>query len=135
MVISAISRLAALVLVLPVVAGCCCMCRSPSLPPGTFDVSPETNNSATGETTDMESARKFAQKALNTKGYGDIQTVNLQKDGLNWYVSGTADGLNGGPVNYEVHLLVTEVHIPEENKRKQNFAVQTISIDGEIVFP
>lgn len=82
---------------------------------------------------EMQDARDYAQKALSAKGYGQVKTVNLQKDGTNWYVTGTAAGLDGGDVSYNVWFVVTSFQ--SENQVKTTWAVKTVTVDGEVVYP
>ena len=82
---------------------------------------------------EMQDAREYAQKALSAKGYGQVKTVNLQKDGTNWYVTGTAAGLDGGQVSYNVWFVVTTSQT--ENQVKHTWAVKTVTVDGEVVYP
>ena len=125
------------------IGGCCCCGRIS--PPnfntdgfssdGTDDgVSSDDSAAVDGDASkEMEDARKNAQKALNAKGYGNIRTVNLQKDGTNWYVTGTAAGLDGGDVSYNVWFTVTRYE--GEHNIKTTWAVKTVQVDGEVVYP
>ena len=82
---------------------------------------------------EMQDAQEYAQKALTAKGYGGVRSVNLQKDGTNWYVTGTAGGLDGGEVSYNVWFVVTSFE--NNNQVKTTWAVKTVTVDGEVVYP
>ena len=126
--------------------GCCC-CGGSFTPPnirttdgfsadGTadgdvdVDVGPIVSPDAEKE---MQDARDYAQKALNAKGYGEVRSVNLQKDGTNWYVTGTAAGFDGGDISYNVWFTVTSFE--DSNQVKTIWAVKTVTVDGEVVYP
>ena len=125
--------------------GCCC-CRT-SFPPPDFsdaiNVDDATDAAIGGEfdgaslsphsEKDMEDARKYAQQALTTTGYGQVKSVSLQKDGDNWYVTGTATGLDGGDVSYNVWFDVKTFQ--NENQIRTTWAVKTVTVNGEVVYP
>ncbi|MCA9270580.1 MAG: hypothetical protein KDA41_18990 [Planctomycetales bacterium] len=133
-----------LAIALPFFSGCCCTCRLPVSglkpvvnPPGGGAVA-ETDGSdnavdvggdpATPE--EIKTAREYAQQALSNKRYGSVNTARLRKDGSNWYVSGTAGGKEGGTVNYEIWFTV--MHFEGGLVR---WNVQTVTVDGEVVYP
>lgn len=131
--------------------GCCC-CGGTFSPPtirsndgfssdgvadgpvdGDFDGSSDGDVLSPNAEKEMQDARSYAQKALNAKGFGEVRSVNLQKDGTNWYATGTAAGLDGGDVSYNVWFIVTSFE--NNNQVKTTWAVKTVTVDGEVVYP
>ena len=81
----------------------------------------------------MQSATDYSNQALAAKGYGPVHTIALRKDGLNWYTNGTASGLDGSDVTYEVFFVVTQSE--NEGEIRQTWAAKAVTIDGFPVFP
>ena len=107
-------------------AGCCC-CNPAALTGGGGGTSAKPDDPA--ETEELAIGTDYAQKALNAKGYGDLLTAELRKDGLYWYVEGTAAGKEGGTVKYIVMFNVTRF----DNTQRWN--VSTVSVNDEVVYP
>jgi predicted amidohydrolase YtcJ len=116
------------VLPLLFLGGCCC-CNLGALrnAGGTGGTAAPPADPAEAE--DLATATEYAQKALNAKGYGVVQTAALRKDDIYWYVEGAAEGKEGGTVNYMVMFQVNRFD------NRQTWSVQTVSIDGEVVYP
>jgi hypothetical protein len=123
---------------LPHLLGCCCTCggtsnwQFPAPPNAGSDVDTGVEidhppaDPALAE--DLKTAREHAQKALKAKRAGIVKTAELRKDGTNWYVSGTAETLDG-PAPYEVWFQVTR------SGDRQVWAVRTVKVNDEIIYP
>jgi hypothetical protein len=110
--------------------GCCCCDISGIVNRGGTNTPTTTTPPADPEAAEeLATGTDYAQKALNAKGYGDVYTANLRKDGLYWYVEGTAEGKEGGTINYVVMFNVSRF------ENRQTWSVQTVSVDGEVVYP
>ena len=62
-----------------------------------------------------------------------MKSVTLQKQGLDWYVTGTVAGLDGSDASYNVWFQVTRFE--NNNQVKTTWAVKTVTVDGEVVYP
>ena len=146
MQLRALSLLMTVLCTLTWLSGCCCCYSGGGGGTWTPEFNVEDGISSDGSSDDsstsaadpnaskeMQDAHNYAQKALNAKGYGAVKTANLQKDGLNWYVTGTAGGLDGGEVSYEVWFYVTRYE--GDDSVRQNWSVKTVTVNGEVVYP
>jgi len=120
----------------PWLVGCCCCCdTSGSFQMPEFDDQGDDGDAATDGAEaglEMKNAREYAGKALAAKGYGPVKTADLDKEGVIWYVSGTAEGPEG-EVQYQVMFEVTEFKTGREIRR--NWAAKSVSVDGEVIYP
>lgn len=127
----------AAVILLVQFSGCCCSCggsnwlKSLVPPPGANGnnnnpLPPALDPAASEE---LAKAREYSQKALTAKGYGMVNSVDLSKDGLNWYVTGTVSDLAGGNPDYSVWFEVKRVG------NTQPWIVKSITVDGKVVYP
>lgn len=137
--------LAALAALLPCSAGCCCYCRGSNPFQGGGGINWNAGGDAdenedeaevdSGGPTSKERkyARNAAAQALSNVGYPKVDNAELRQDGLNWYVTGTARDPSGNSVPYEVHFLVTQTNVDRDTKQSWN--VQTVTVDGNILYP
>ncbi len=127
----------AAILLLVNFSGCCCSCGGGNwvkslVPPP--NVNGNNNNPAPpaldpAASEEMQTAREHAQKALSAKGYGALNSADLRKDGLNWYVTGTVSDLAGGNPDYSVWFEVKRVG------NRVIWAVKSVTVDGKVVYP
>jgi hypothetical protein len=125
----------AVLLLLPLAAGCCCSCQGFSNLPAmvgqgsakpTGEVAPGPPE---GSDPDLVQGWAYAQQALTNKGLGAVQTATLQKDGTRWYVSGTVKKVDGAVVPFDVQFGVTRFD------NTQSWDVQAVKVDEVVVFP
>jgi len=109
-------------------SGCCC-CNLSALRNSGGGASTNTSSLSADEQKELETATEYAQMALNKKGYQEVLTAALRKDGLYWYVEGTAKGKQGETINYIVMFQVSQFD------NRQSWSVQTVSVNGETVYP
>lgn len=109
-------------------SGCCC-CNLSALRNAGGGASTSTSSLSEEEQKELDTGTEYAQMALNKKGYQEVLTAELRKDGLYWYVEGTAKGKQGETINYIVMFQVSQFD------NRQSWSVQTVSVNGETVFP
>ena len=127
--------LASAAMMAALLTGCCCPCGFISTgtgggglggPARVVDESDDFDTGISDE--EFNDGWNYAQQALTNVGYGDIQDATVTADGNKRTVSGTAEGLTGSTVNYEVRFDVLVAGTT------YNWVVKKVLIDGDTVY-